>query len=96
MENGAKKSFSKQKLVQSECETTQSHLLRDTETEIHRASRLGIWKNGLDGETPAEYKRRHAQAEATPVSKGDKSKIKTTTTPSSSPPRSFLNKLRFW
>ncbi|KAJ3868514.1 hypothetical protein EV359DRAFT_60605 [Lentinula novae-zelandiae] len=59
-----------------------------------KASRLGIWKNGLDGETPAEYKRRHAQAEATPVLKGDKSKIKNT--PSSSPPRSFLNKLRFW
>ncbi|KAF8824498.1 hypothetical protein HHX47_DHR8000324 [Lentinula edodes] len=59
-----------------------------------KASRLGIWKNGLDGETPAEYKRRHAQAEAIPALKGDKSKIKST--PSSSPFRSFLTKLRFW
>lgn len=28
-----------------------------------RAARRGMWKKGTQGETPAEYKRRHAQGE---------------------------------
>jgi hypothetical protein len=29
---------------------------------LRRDKRRGMWKNGTDGETPAEYKRRHAAA----------------------------------
>jgi len=29
---------------------------------MHRTARRGMWKDGVTGETPAEYKRRYAQA----------------------------------
>ncbi|KAJ3799641.1 hypothetical protein GGU11DRAFT_776203 [Lentinula aff. detonsa] len=57
-----------------------------------KALRLGMWKDGIQGETPAEYKRRHAQTENAPVSKRASAK---STTPSNSS-RSFLNKIKFW
>jgi hypothetical protein len=28
----------------------------------HRAARRGMWKHGVNAETPAQYKRRHASA----------------------------------
>ncbi|KAJ4480981.1 hypothetical protein J3R30DRAFT_3462874 [Lentinula aciculospora] len=52
--------------------------------------RLGMWKDGTSGETPADYKRRHAQA-TTPTAKSEKSN----TNPSRSS-RSYINRLKFW
>ncbi|KAJ3769639.1 hypothetical protein FB446DRAFT_747069 [Lentinula raphanica] len=58
-----------------------------------KAQRLGMWKAGTSGETPAEYKRRHAQESVdtdTRVSKEDNVR----TTPSRT--RSFLGRFKLW
>lgn len=56
----------------------------------NRAARRGMWKLGTSSETPAEYKRRHAQAEA--VGEGAKSAKQPKPQPQT-PPVSWFKRL---
>ena len=54
---------------------------------IFRIARKGMWKGGVDGESPAEYKKRHASLEAGGKDEGALTAAKAKT------PRSLFSRL---
>ncbi|KAF9074457.1 hypothetical protein BDP27DRAFT_1214238 [Rhodocollybia butyracea] len=60
-----------------------------------KALRLGMWQSGLNGETPAEYKRRYASTDTTQPTKAtaERTQSRSSNAPS---PTSLLGKFKFW